>query len=295
MQKLVIGCGFLGHRVAALWLDQGNNVAALTRSAERADLLSQQGITPVIGDVTQTDTLQNLPDAQTVLYAVGFDRRANQSREAVTVLGLQNVLQHLESTESSQQHRQLIYISSISVYGQSDGEWVDENAPCKPVRENGQQALQAEQALEQFGQQNPHWNIWLLRLAGIYGPGRLLARLDGLKNGEPLQGNPAGYLNLIHVDDAARVVLACDAQPVQFDKLLVCDDQPVARQEFYGELAKQIGAPIPVFDESSASASRTRTVGMNKRCSNKKLRQGIGYAMQYPNYKAGLAHALEET
>jgi len=306
MQKLVIGCGYLGQRVARKWQGHGDSVTALTRSPERAAQFSQIGITPVIGDVTDRATLQNLPEVQTVLYSVGFDRRADQARQAVTVAGLQNALQQLKQMAQPTQPRLLIYISTISVYGQTHGEWVDETSQAEPTRENGLLALQAEQAVQEFGERHSNWNIWVLRLAGIYGPGRLLARIENLKAGEPLSGNPAAWLNLIHVDDAAAAITACESKPRQFDTLLVCDDQPVAREDFYGELAKRIGAPQPTYAENNKrredfyraylqSAPRSRISGMNKRCCNRKLHEQLEYTLLYPNYQLGLAQVLNQT
>jgi nucleoside-diphosphate-sugar epimerase len=100
----------------------------------------------------------------------------------------------------------VIYISSVGVYGPSDGDWVDESTPCEPHREGGKASLAAEQVLagHALGRRG-----LILRLAGIYGPGRI-PLAEKIRKGEPLPVSPEGYLNLIHVDDAARVVLAAE-------------------------------------------------------------------------------------
>ena len=92
MNLVIIGCGYVGRRAAALWLDQDHTVAALTRSTTTAAQFLADGIQPVIGDVMQPESLAELPDADLLLYAVGFDRGAGYSQRDVYVDGLQNVL-----------------------------------------------------------------------------------------------------------------------------------------------------------------------------------------------------------
>ncbi|MEO2092124.1 MAG: sugar nucleotide-binding protein, partial [Gemmataceae bacterium] len=89
----------------------------------------------------------------------------------------------------------LLYISSTSVYGQTDGAWIDETSPTEPLEESGRVILEAEQTLRQF---RP--DAVVLRFAGIYGPGRVLRKASLLK-GEPVPGDPDRFINLIHVDD----------------------------------------------------------------------------------------------
>ena len=199
MRKLIIGCGYLGRRVADLWRSEGHDVTVLTRSVERAGQLASEGFAGVIGDVLDPRSLRWLPAAETVLLAVGFDRAGPHSKRAVYVDGLVNVL-----TEVAPRCRRAIYVSSTSVYGQTDGSCVDEASPTESIEESGRICLEAEQSLWQHRQE---MNGIVLRLAGIYGPGRLLTRIDQLRSGTPLSGNSDAWLNLIHVDDAARIVL----------------------------------------------------------------------------------------
>ena len=140
--RLIIGCGYLGLRVAKRWRAQGDRVFAVTRSAERADAFRQQGLLPVLADVTRRDTLAALPAAETVAYSVGYDRTAGRSMREVYVAGLLAVLGSLPASVG-----RVIYISSTGVYGQSGGDWVHENSACEPTRESGRICLEAEQTL----------------------------------------------------------------------------------------------------------------------------------------------------
>ena len=288
MQQLIIGCGYLGDRVARAWRDRGDDVAALTRSQQHADRFRLLGIHPVIGDVTDPNSLSGLPEAQTVLYAVGFDRDSGHSQREVYVDGLRNVLDAIASRID-----RFLYISSTSVYGQTDGEWVDETSESAPSRPNGRICLEAEHSVWQYFPPNsptPVGNAIVLRLSGLYGPGRLLSRIESLKAGEPLGGNPDAWLNLIHVDDAVTAVLACDERGVGGTTYLVSDDQPLKRREYYESLAKQVGAPLPTFDETGQSETEARN--LNKRCRNRKLREELGVELTYPTIASGLRQAL---
>jgi nucleoside-diphosphate-sugar epimerase len=146
MSKLIFGCGYLGSRVACLWRDAGEEVVAVTRSARRAELLAAEGLQAMVADINDASTLGQLPQAETVLFAVGYDRSmpADQRRTIGDVYagGLANVLDAL-----SESVRRIIYISSTGVYGDAGGEWLDEDSPCEPQREGGHACLAAEEVL----------------------------------------------------------------------------------------------------------------------------------------------------
>ena len=129
LPNLVVGCGYLGRRVARRWLAAGRRVAALTR--RNAERFSRLGLTPYVGDVLDPASLRGLPEAATLLYSVGLDRSSGQPMREVYVDGLGNVLTSLPSVS------RLIYISSTSVYGQTDGGLVDESSPAEPIEESG--------------------------------------------------------------------------------------------------------------------------------------------------------------
>src|SRR5262249_21512680 len=234
-RKLIIGCGYLGRRVARRWIAAGDTVFALTRSTQRTGEVQASGIVPIVGDVTDPASLAGLPEAETVLYSVGLDRASGKSMREVYVGGLENVVNGVTGKVG-----RFLYISSTSVYGQNAGEWVDETSDCRPDSENGKVCLEAEQLLRsRISKAN------VLRLAGIYGPGRLVARVAALRAGLVLEGDADAWLNLIHVDDAVAAILACERLAKPGSTYLVCDDQPFRRMEYYRLVASLIGAPAP--------------------------------------------------
>lgn len=294
MRRLIVGCGYLGKRVAARWLAEGDSVAALTRSPENAAGLQAQGISPVLGDVMRPETLAALPEVDTVLWAVGWDRSSGISQRDVYVVGLRNLLGQVTRRAS-----RLIYISSTSVYGQADGEWIDETSEANPTQPNGQACRDAENSLEPWrpgGGESPVATT--LRLSGIYGPGRLLSKVATLRNGEPFAGHPDAWLNLIHVEDAAEAVVTCAAREIPSPLFLISDNEPVPRRAYYSALAELVGAPPPRFSEEDSSGTATvgstRTAGLNKRCNNRFARHLLQWTPRYPTYREGLAHAVRE-
>jgi nucleoside-diphosphate-sugar epimerase len=276
--KLIIGCGYLGCRVAQRWVERSETVFAVSRSTERCAELASLGMTPLVGDVLVPESLPDFPQVGTVLYAIAPDRAAGATPRDVYVRGLQNMLPRLAG-----KFERLIYISSTSVYGQNAGEWVDESSLCAPESENGRVVLEAEQILRAA---IPEANV--LRLAGIYGPGRLIARVESLRSGAPISGNPAAWLNLIHVDDAVAAVLACEERGAPGETYLVCDDRPIPRREYYETLAQLVNAPAPKFVEAAAENTGR---AMNKRCSNRRMREELSVTLTFPTIAEGLPHA----
>jgi len=278
--RLVVGCGYVGSRVAAYWRDAGLSVAVTTRTPERARQLEAAGFSPFVCNVLDLPSMRPLPSATAVLHAVGFDRDSGQSQREVYVQGLGNLLEGLDG-----RFEHFVHISSTSVYGQTDGELVDENSDTVPTRDNGRVVLDAELLLRDQTK-----GAVILRLAGIYGPDRLLARVLQRRDNQPIPGNPEAWLNLIHVDDIVRAVDATIEKQLRDELVLVSDDQPLRRRDFYTLLAKLIGAESPMFEPSSPDPKGDR--GANKRCGNAKLHQLLLPELTYPTVREGLPQAI---
>jgi nucleoside-diphosphate-sugar epimerase len=125
-------------------------------------------------------------------------------------------------------------------------------------------------------------------MAGIYGPDRI-PRRRALLAGLPIAAPSDGFLNLIHVDDAARIVVAAEEQLEPPNLLCVSDGHPVVRGEYYRELARAAGAPAPRFVTPAAGEPATDRASSSKRVSNRQLLQQLAISLQYPSYREGLA------
>jgi nucleoside-diphosphate-sugar epimerase len=277
--NLIIGCGYLGRRVADLWLKQEKSVFALTRS--HANELSSLGIEPIVGDICQPASLR-FPKVQTVLYAVSIDRSSGKTFHDVYVKGLQNVLTKLPKP------KQFLYVSSTSVYAQSDGSWVNENSVTQPVESNGKVILEAEELLRSHIPESI-----ILRFSGIYGPDRVIRRAS-IERGEPLLGDGDKWINLIHVDDGAQAILAANESGIPGETYLINDDEPVTRRDFYTYMAELLGAPSAKFETISPDATMPASEWSNRRMSNQKMHEKLKIKLTYPNYKIGLQQAVKE-
>jgi nucleoside-diphosphate-sugar epimerase len=283
MAKLVVGCGYLGHRVASRWRARGEEVFVTTRSDSRLGQFAAAGLHPIRLDVTRPGPWPRPPDIETVLLAVGYDRRAEATIHQVYVDGLRRVLDWLTPPLE-----RVIYVSSTGVYGQTDGEWVDETSPCHPTRAGGRACLAAEQLLAKHPAGR---HAIVLRLAGIYGNGRL-PRRTYVERGEPIPAVADGWLNLIHVEDAAAAVLAAEHGARPPDTYVVSDGHPVIRRQFYEEMARQLGVPCPPFRAPPGNSTPRARGGGSKRVRNRKLLAELQMALAFPSYREGLADIL---
>ncbi len=278
MTKLIIGCGYLGCRVAKRWLETGQAVVGVTRRPARAEELKQQGIQGLVADITRPATLDGLPEAETVLFTVGYDIASGQSRRDYFVNGLRSLFMAL-----SPKTDRFILISSTAVYGQTEGQRVDEDSPCQPKTESGSALLEAENVLaaSPFGP-----CAVILRLAGLYGPGRLLRRTKDLLAGNPIAAVKDRYLNLIHVDDAAAIVTAADRHGQLPCTYIVADGHPVKCCDYIAYLAKLLNVAKPRFQEPISGQTIRRSC--NKRISNARMHRELRVQLTYPTYKEGL-------
>jgi len=279
MTKLIVGCGYLGRRVGDRWME--HEVFATTRSPDRADELRRAGLRPVVADVTRPETLSGLPPAETVLYAVGFDRSSGASRQQVYAEGLQAVLDAVDPAVT----RRIIFISSTGVYGDPGGQWVDEDTPCQPESDGGRAFLAGEDMLRRhpLGDRSI-----VLRMAGIYGPGRV-PKANELRAGKPVAVAAGGSVNLIHVDDAAAAVVAADTRTEPPRLYLISDGHPVERREFYSYLAEVLGCGEPRFVEPAPEQRRIGRGGGDKRVGNRRMLEELGVRLAYPTHRQGLA------
>jgi nucleoside-diphosphate-sugar epimerase len=258
-------------------------VYSLTRSSSRADEMKSLGFLPIVADITNPLTLTDLPAAETVLFAVGMDRTKYDDIRMVYVDGLQNVLDRIWSETTH-----FIYVSSTGVYGDFGGQWIDENSPPEPVREGGKACLEAERQItsSRFGAR-----ATILRFAGIYGPGRVPTRqLIESKQWKRLSAN--GYLNLIYVDDGARIIDQISNQPPTGETFIVSDGHPPLRRDYYEFIANHFGLSEIPWEQSEATPENSRS-GSDKRVSNQKLVDRFNVEFEFSDYKAGLSQVLD--
>jgi len=183
----------------------------------------------------------------------------------------------------------IVYLSTIGVYGDHQGAWIDETAPLRPANERTRWRVTAENdwlALGgRFGKQ-----VYILRLSGIYGPGRSV--IEKLRDGTAKRlVKPGQVFNRIHVADIARAIDACFAGAAPAGVYNVTDDEPAPPQDVVAYAAQALGvAPPPEqdFAEARLSPMARSFYGENKRVANVRMKSGLGVALAYPTYREGV-------
>lgn len=271
---LLAGCGDLGLRVAQRMLDRGDQVWALRRNPPAG---GTGGVRWLRGDVRCPESLRDLPLGFTrLVYLPTPDRRDETAYRATFIDGLRHVLQALDASALGR----LLFVSSTAVYGAHAGGWVDEHTAPAPAGFNGTVLLEAERWLA--AQAIPSV---VLRLAGLYGPGRLQL-VDRLRAGvATVPRDPPHWANRIHVDDAAAAIVHLLGLPDAQAVYIGADDTPLPLDVLYDDLAKRIGAPPP------AAGPAPGGVGSKRLC-NARLRQS-GFSLRWPDAREGYAALLD--
>ncbi|MBI2497159.1 MAG: NAD-dependent epimerase/dehydratase family protein [Opitutae bacterium] len=293
-RRLVIfGCGYVGSALARAALAAGARVEALTRNPGKAAALRALGLAKVVvAELSAPDwhgEIASGPDF--VVNCVSAADGPDGYRQSY-VAGLQSILAW--AAAGSAPAGTFVYTSSTSVYPQGGGAVVDESAPADGGTPNGRIIRESEILLQNApaGVVRRHF---ILRLAGIYGPGRHHL-LDQLRSGTDTLGGSGGHhLNLAHRDDIAAAILAClAAPPAVADEIFnVADTAPALRGEVVGWLAARLGRPVPVFD--GGTTARRAGAPMPDRVINvAKIQRVLGWRPQFPDYRAGFEAILNE-
>lgn len=267
---LLAGCGDLGLRVARLLRDRGDEVYALRR---RQPSPGNNGTEWLRADLTRPDSLRALPPGITQLvYLPTPDRRDRVAYRATFVEGLLHLLAALDESTL----RRVLFVSSSAVYGDHHGDWVDEDTPTAPPRFNGAVLLEAERLLVA----QPFRSV-VLRLAGLYGPGRLQL-LDRLRAGTArVPRATPHWANRIHIDDAAAAIAHLLQLTDPLPLYLGVDSTPLPLDVLYEHLARLIGAPPPPDGPPPAGIG-------SKRLGNARL-LASGFVPRWPDARDGYA------
>ncbi|VVM07963.1 hypothetical protein MAMC_01917 [Methylacidimicrobium cyclopophantes] len=275
---LLVGCGYVGARVAEILRDRRIGFRAWVRTEESRSRLSGLAIPAVAGDVGSFEAWDRLADRPDFLvYGPSSSRGGAIQYRNVFVTGLSHALRRFPKTP-------LLFLSSTSVYGQSNGELVDEESPAEPESETGRILREGEElALEAGGT--------VLRISGIYGPGRTYL-LDRILSGEAAISPIDRWINQIHRDDVVSAILHFLALRLRREIVNVVDDEPVRESHFSEWLARTLdkAPPFPGGERRALPSKRRPT---HKRVSNAKAR-ALGWKPLYPSFREGLLPLLRE-
>jgi nucleoside-diphosphate-sugar epimerase len=181
------------------------------------------------------------------------------------------------------------YLSTVGVYGDAKGAWVDEDSPVRPLNERSLRRAEAEQAWLELGARTGH-RVEVFRLSGIYGPGR--NPLAGLRAGTARRiVKPGQVFNRIHVDDIARVLAAAVDNDTGLQVFNVSDDEPAPPEDVLAYAAELLGVPVPptlAFEAAGLSGMAASFWSECKRVKNERIRRQLRVELLYPTYREGL-------
>ncbi len=284
MRALIVGCGYVGLPLGAELVRRGHEVSGLRRSALAEAELKAAGITPLHADITQPETLARLPrDFDRVVNCSASGGGGAEDYRKVYLDGNRNLLAWLADSAM----KKFVYTSSTSVYAQNDGSVVTETSPVAPEVDTSQVLVETEKLLQEAVAKRKFPAV-ILRVAGIYGPGRGYAFKQFLRGEARLEGDGSRGLNMIHRDDLIGIIIAALERGEAGQIYNAADNEPVSQRKFYDWLAAQLKQPLPPQVASDAEVWRKRGV-TNKRVSNAKLRAALKYKFQFPDFRAGYA------
>ncbi|EGV32446.1 NAD-dependent epimerase/dehydratase [Thiorhodococcus drewsii AZ1] len=279
---IIVGCGYVGSRLARRYLDRGLGVTGVVRSEDGVARLVAEGI-----PARRCDLARDEPDALPFEGAQLF-YLAPPPNQGVEDSSLGRLVDAFERVGHP---KRVLYLSTTGVYGDCQGAWVDETHPTEPTQDRSRRRLNAEDRLRAWSRSSGA-ELVVLRVGGIYGPGRL--PLDRIRRAVPMvRADEAPYTNRIHVEDLVEVCVAAMDNGVDGAIYNVSDGHPSSMTDYFMQVAEAAGLePPPLISLAEAdgqlSAGMMSYMGESRRLSNRKLREELGVELRYPTLIEGL-------
>lgn len=280
MQVLILGAGYTGREIGKALAARATSVAGTTRSQRKAEDLKASGLRAILydGQTVTTELAAAMAEATHLIQSIapGDDGDPLFRADGPPLRDLMPRLQWAA------------YLSTVGVYGDHGGAWVDEDTVCRPVSVRSVERLTAEGLWQDFGSASGI-PVAILRLSGIYGPGR--NAFCNLADGTARRLiKPGQVFNRIRVEDIAAVTAFLSERSLS-GIFNVTDDEPAPPQDIVVEAARLMGVEPPpetAFDTAVLSPMARSFYGENKRVSNARLRD-LGFTFRFPDYRVSLA------
>lgn len=280
MHVMIFGAGYSGKAIGKLMSEKGARVTGTSRSPDKQARLKEFGIEPLLFDGTEIAPALRA-ELQTVTHLVQSIAPGREGDPLIRLVGEDSLKVLMPRLEW------IAYLSTVGVYGDHDGAWVDEDAPLKPVSQRSVERVEAESAWQALAARS-NLPLAILRLSGIYGPGR--NGFVNLSNGTARRlVKKDQVFNRIRVEDIAAAT-ALLAERTAGGVYNVTDDEPCPPQDVVTEAARLMGVEAPPeqpFETAELSPMARSFYGENKRVSNARLK-GLGFQFRYPNYRLSL-------
>ena len=291
MQKriYIIGYGDVGARIAPLLVEKNIDVYAVSRSNKRE--IANEHFHYLNIDLDQCESGPAIiEDKADVIYL------APPPIQGINETRIKAFLANLENNNTIP--RRIVYISATGVYGDCGGEWITEETPLSPKADRSKRRVDAENQLTAWCK--THTTEWvILRVAGIYGPGKLpLARLQ--KGMSVLQEGIAPASNRIHIDDLADIIIAAMESEFANEIYNVADNNPTTMTDYFTRVAAAYKLPAPIqisWEEAQKTLSPQMLsyLSESKKLDTSKLVQQLKIALRYPNLATGIENCLKST
>ena len=289
MRVLIVGCGYVGLPLGTALARSGHAVFGLRRSRLAEAALAAAGIEPLHADITQPATLARLPgDFDWVVKCTASGGGSPEDYRKTYFDGSRNLLSWLAKSPP----KKFLYTSSTGVYAQNDGSVVTEECAAEPETDTAKVLVATENLLlaaagaPQSGSPPQGFPAVILRVAGIYGPGRGHWFKQLRRGAARIEGDGARWLNMIHRDDVVGAIIAALRVAPPGEIFNAVDSEPVRQRIFFEWLAAELHRPLPPAVPEDQSVRLRRAV-TNKRVSNAKLRTVLKYKFQFPDFRAG--------
>jgi nucleoside-diphosphate-sugar epimerase len=270
----ILGCGYVGSAVAEYWQDRGHDVTGTTTSRERVAALAGIVSKAVLMKGDDLPAVQSLLEDRTTLVVsvapTGFQAPTETTYADTYITTTQNLVEALAQAPNV---KQIIYLSSCSVYGDRQGEWVDETARIEPLEHNSHVLHQSEQIILQAASHDQ--KVCVLRLGGIYGPDREIVSMFGGMAGMTMPGKGDRFINWIHRDDIVGAIEFARLNELEGIYNLV-DDSQLTIKEQVKLVCSAYGLPPVQWDASQLSIQRK-----SLKVSNQKIK-AAGYDLIHP-------------
>lgn len=260
MKITIIGCGYVGGAIARLWERSGHGVTVTTTTPEKVPELERLAQVAVLTGDNFEALREVVEDRDVVLLCVAPSKRIPGIYRATYLDTAKTLVKALKNSSV----QQLIYTGSYSVLGDKDGEWTDEETPLTPANESGEILQETEQVL--LSAQNGAVRVCILRLGGIYGPGREVVNIFRPLAGTNRPGNGEDYTNWVHLDDIVQAIEFVRQKQLRGIYNLV-KDVPLQSRELLERLSEIYGLAPVTWDESASSVRP-----YNARLSNQKIK-----------------------